>query len=92
MKTFCVASVTVALPGPDRIVRRIEPGGEVVTLARRSPVDGIDRRRVADRAVPADLRFVVAARVLPVGDMNDLVPVTVDVVGDGERAARCGCC
>src|SRR5262249_28438716 len=50
-------------------------------LTRRTGVGEVDVRRVADDAVGANLRFVVAAGILPVGDVYDVRPVAADVVG-----------
>ena len=75
-----------------RIVRQVEAGREAAALAGRPGVREIDVGRIAHRAVRDNLRFVVPAGVLTVGEVNDVIAVAVDVPGRRERAARCGCC
>ena len=84
MKTFAVGT-TAAVVGY-RVVRRVEAGAKSRPCPAgpgRSPIVIV---RVADGAVRADLRLVVAAGVLAVGDVDHVLAVALHVVA--ERQAR----
>ena len=93
MNMFCVGSGTDALRRVDRVVGEVEPGREAVRPGRPDP----DRSASMSAGLPtgllrADLRLVVAAGVLAVGDVDDVVAVAADVVADAEArhdAVRC---
>src|SRR5574342_69531 len=62
----------------------MEPGSEVGALSRRPLIYGRDVDGIGDGTIGADLDFVVPAGVLPIDDVDDMIPVAEHVVRRGE--------
>src|SRR4029453_10645088 len=63
-----------------RVVRQVESGSEAVALSGRSVIREVDLRWIADRAVVSNLSLVVAAGILPIGDVQYVTAVSTNVV------------
>ena len=73
--------------GRQRIVREIEPRGEIAALPGRPGIGEVDVGRIADQTVRADLCLVVPAGVLAVREMRDVIAVALKI-GEGLQLLR----
>ena len=83
MNTLASGTISRGVAARDRVVGEVEPGREVETLAGRTPIGRSEIGGVPDGTVGADLRFVVAAGVLAVGQRGPPAGhCRLDVVAD----------